>query len=153
MIHEKNTSIGDSFLYFFAEEGHELESHPYYKIGIVTHAKTDEGIKRWKKYIDSPAPPSITRRILKLNNGNPRQLVPLAYFRFTDSSESTGLAKSRKVETKWKRAWRTRVEQMPSSTEWYRSSQEELRAIVHEIIDSEAGVYTTYWVPTRDENC
>lgn len=152
MKHDKNTTNGDSFLYFFAEEGYDKEANPYFKIGIVTHATTDDTVRGWKKYLADPAPPSIVRRISKLNNGNPRQIIPIAYFRFHTDGAVAGIKKSRSVETKWKRKLREQAERT-SSPEWFRCSLESLNAFIHEVIDSEHGFYNTYWLPERKEDC
>ena len=148
MEHDKNTINGDSFLYIFVEEGYEAESLPYFKIGIVSHAVTDDKVRTWKKYQNSPYPPSIERRISKLNNGNPRQIKPLAYFRFSTDDRGTGLQKSRAVETRWKRilreaAWKT------ASPEWFRTDIECLTTIVAELSERERGNYTTHWKETQ----
>ena len=149
MEHDKNTINGDSFLYIFVEEGHSARyagESLYFKIGIVSHAVTDDknSVRKWKKYHNSPYPPSIERRISKLNNGNPRQIMPLAYFRYTTDDRGTGLQKSRAVETQWKRALREGAQQT-ASAEWFRTDIGSLSSIIAEITLREAGSYTTHW--------
>jgi hypothetical protein len=145
MTHDKNTINGDSFLYVFAEEGYEAESLPYFKIGIVSHAVTDDKVRTWKKYQNSPYPPSIERRISKLNNGNPRQIKPLAYFRFSTDDRGTGLQKSRAVETQWKRTLRETTTKT-SSPEWFRTDMASLTAIIATLTEHERGNYVMHWI-------
>lgn len=59
------TKHGDSCFYIFTEADYETNSDPYFKIGIVLHSTTDEGVKNWEKYVLSPHPISITRRLAK----------------------------------------------------------------------------------------
>jgi hypothetical protein len=142
--HEKSAN-GDSYLYFFVEEGYRNDSHPFFKIGIVTHAVTDEKVKGWPKYVNSPFPVSIQRRLSKLNNGNPRSITALAYFRFKADETYNALQKSRGVETAWKRKLRE-IAQSTSSHEWFKASQEELYTFINQVIEDEAGNYSTYWL-------
>lgn len=148
MEHDKNTINGDSFLYVFVEEGYEAESSPYFKIGIVSHAVTDDKVRTWKKYQNSPYPPSIERRISKLNNGNPRQIKPLAYFRFSTDDRGTGLQKSRAVETRWKRILRESALKT-ASPEWFRTDMDLLTVIITELSEREYGNYTSQWKETQ----
>lgn len=144
--HEKSTN-GDSYLYFFVEDGYKSDANPFFKIGIVTHALTDETVKGWPKYVNSQFPVSIQRRLSKLNNGNPRSITALAYFRFKADETRDALQKSRAVETAWKRKLRE-VAQATPSPEWFKASQAELHAFVNQVIDEEAGNYSTYWYAT-----
>jgi hypothetical protein len=146
--HSKISSNGDSFLYFFVEEGYDSDETIFFKIGIVSHALTDDQVQSWKKYVASPYPVSIARRIHKLNNGNPRQIKPLAYFRFSPDLVETGVKKSQRVETAWKRALRIHAEQTPSS-EWFRISKTQLGNIIAQIVEGEQDNYTEYWWHTN----
>jgi hypothetical protein len=153
MEHDKNTINGDSFLYIFVEEGYEAESSPYFKIGIVSHAVTDDKVRTWKKYQNSPYPPSIERRISKLNNGNPRQIKPLAYFRFSTDDRGTGLQKSRAVETRWKRNLKygmNSADRKTASTEWFRIDISTLTTIIETIIKHECGNYAMHWIEEQN---
>jgi len=71
------SKVGDSYLYVFVEKGWENEEYPYFKIGIVSHNTTDDGISKskWPKYENHEHPVSIARRLFKLMNGNPRELI------------------------------------------------------------------------------
>ena len=135
---------GDSFLYILVEDGYENENFVFFKIGIVSHALTDDGVKLWKKYKESPYPTSITRRILKLNNGNPRQILPLAYFCFATDENGPGSKKSRSVETYWKRELRSRTAKT-SSPEWFRTPIEKLSSLIQEIADSTKETCSQQW--------
>jgi hypothetical protein len=150
--HEISTN-GDSYLYFFVEEGYKSDANPFFKIGIVTHALTDETVKGWPKYLNSPFPVSIQRRLSKLNNGNPRSITSVAYFRFKADETHDALQKSRAVETAWKRKLREAAQSTPSP-EWFKASQAELHDFINQVIEGEAGNYSTYWydTPRIEEN-
>jgi hypothetical protein len=83
----------------------------------------------------------------KLNNGNPRSITALAYFRFKADDTRDAQQKSRAVETAWKRKLRAEA-QLTSSPEWFKASHEVLHNYINQVIEEEAGNYSTYWYAT-----
>ena len=139
---------GDSYLYVFVEEGWENEEFPYFKIGIVSHNTTDNGISKskWPKYEKHKHPVSIARRLFKLMNGNPRELIPLMWLKFETNNKGSGIQQSKKIETKWLKKFRSRdtlVIPSPTSSEWFKAtSKNNLIEVVTKIIDEEKGKYS-----------
>lgn len=123
------SNVGDSFLYILSEKEGDNFLNVYFKVGIVTHAKTDEAIKNWEKYKAQNHPVSIIRRISKLNNGNPREIIPTAYFKFESSQIS------RKMETKcMKQLKGINIGAKSVSREWFRVEKEVILDLIEGII-------------------
>jgi hypothetical protein len=143
---------GDSYLYIFVEEGWENEEFPYFKIGIVSHNTTDNGISKskWPKYESHHHPVSIARRLFKLMNGNPRKLIPLMWLKFETNISDSGKQQSKKIETKWIKKFRgpdTLVEQSPTSSEWFKAtSKKNLKDEITKIIDDEKEKYSACYL-------
>jgi len=147
---------GDSFLYVFVEESWYSEPIPFFKIGIVTHNTTDDGISKseWPKYEQHDHPVSIARRLFKLMNGNPRKIIPLMWLKFETNNCFTGLQLSKKIETKWLRifkSWDKDITkndffQSQSSTEWFQTKLGDLKKIVAKIIEEESGNYKDFYI-------
>jgi hypothetical protein len=140
------TKHGDSCFYIFIETGYETNSNPYFKIGIVLHSTTDEGVKNWDKYVLSPHPISITRRLAKLNNGNPREIIPIAYFRCeTDNQLLTAKQKTNVIEQKWLKYLQTNA-RLTSSKEWFQLEKQDFESLVKKIVHEESDKYTDIWI-------
>jgi hypothetical protein len=115
---------GKSFLYVFFEKDTDYK---FIKIGVVTHAKTDEHIKGHKSYTASTHPVSIKRRILKLQTGNPNQIEALAYFMYDSNIEA------RSVERKLHKHFVSKIN--PHSKEWFKLSNEDIKNIIEQLKD------------------
>ena len=115
---------GKSFLYVFFEKDTDYK---FIKIGVVTHAKTDEHIKGHESYTASTHPVSIKRRILKLQTGNPNQIEALAYFMYDSKIEA------RSVERKLHKHFVSKIN--PHSKEWFNLSNEDIKDIVERLKD------------------
>jgi hypothetical protein len=133
------SNSGDSFFYILSEKESNNILNEYFKVGIVTHAKTDEAIKDWEKYKTQNHPVSIIRRISKLNNGNPREIIPIAYFKFES------VQNSRKMETKWiKHLKGKNIGEKSVSREWFRVEKKIILDLIEEIITNKELVIE-YW--------
>jgi hypothetical protein len=150
---------GDSFLYLFIEkepfeqEMLNVDQKLFFKIGIVSHNTTDEGISDWPKYVQHEHPVSIARRLFKLMNGNPRIITPLMWLKFESNDAITASKLSKSIETKWLREFRSmssakegNIIQSPTSSEWFQTSKINLEKIVRSIIEKETGKYSQYYV-------
>jgi hypothetical protein len=115
---------GKSFLYVFFEKDTDYK---FIKIGVVTHAKTDEHIKGHESYTASTHPVSIKRRILKLQTGNPNQIEALAYFMYDSKIEA------RSVERKLHKHFVSKIN--PHSKEWFNLSNEDIKNIIEQLKD------------------
>jgi hypothetical protein len=115
----KVDTAGKSFVYLFFEN-HNLSSD--YKIGVATHKKTDTSIKSWKKYLESPHPVTIERRITDLQTGSPRKIQPLAYFLYSTKEAA------RSVESKLHFHFENKRSE--HSKEWFNLSKEDLKTII-----------------------
>jgi hypothetical protein len=118
----KNLNVeteGKSFVYLFFED-HKLSND--YKIGVTTHKKTDTSIKSWKKYLESPHPVTIERRITDLQTGSPRKIQPLAYFLYDSKKEA------RNVESKLHNHFEDKRSE--HSKEWFNLSKEDVKFII-----------------------
>ena len=112
---------GKSFLYIFYEKDTDFK---FIKIGIVSHAVTDEHIKNWPDYSSSKHPVSIQRRIFKLQTGNPRKIEPLAYFMYDTKKEASS------VERKLHKHFSDQKIKNISSKEWFYLTKEDTNAII-----------------------
>jgi hypothetical protein len=124
---EKNLKAdtnGKSFLYVFFEKDTDYK---FIKIGVVTHAVTDEHIKGWDRYTVSEYPVSIQRRILKLQTGNPRKIEALAYFVYNTKNEA------RSIERKLHKHFVSKIN--PHSKEWFSLSNEDIKDIIERLKD------------------
>jgi hypothetical protein len=140
------SKVGDSYLYVFVEKGWENEEYPYFKIGIVSHNTTDDGISKskWPKYEKHEHPVSIARRLFKLMNGNPRELIPLMWLQFRPNNSDIGKKESKKCETKWLKEFRKQgslINPSLTSSEWFQTTSKNLTDIVTKIINEENGKY------------
>jgi hypothetical protein len=133
------SNSGDSFFYVLSEKVGDSILNEYFKVGIVTHAKTDEAIKDWEKYKNQGHPVSIIRRISKLNNGNPREIIPIAYFKF-DSVKN-----SRKIESKWINLLKGKnIAEKSVSREWFRVEKDVILDLIEDVIANKELVFE-YW--------
>ena len=147
-----NSEFGDSYFYILSEnaEPDSIETpYRYVKFGIVTHSVTDDAIMKWKKYFNKTHPVSIIRRITKLNNGNPREIIPIAYFK-CKSDDVSGIKKSRKLESKWLRHARENYPKT-ASEEWFRINLGELSIIINEIQKNDNALYSELYVIRYDK--
>jgi hypothetical protein len=148
----KHDSIeGDSYLYVFVEEGWENEEYPYFKIGIVSHNKTDNDISKsnWPKYEGHQHPVSIARRLFKLMNGNPRKLIPLMWLKFETNNSDSGKQQSKKHETKWLKEFRRKgplISRSKTSSEWFQTTSKNLKDVVIKIINEEKEKYSVCYL-------
>ena len=133
------SNSGDSFFYILSEKESNNILNEYFKVGIVTHAKTDEAIKDRERYQAQNHPVSIIRRISKLNNGNPREIVPIACFKFES------VQNSRKMETKWINHLKGKnIGTKSVCREWFRVEKKIILDIIEEIITNKE-LIIEYW--------
>lgn len=144
----KNLDIdteGKSFVYLFFED-HYLSND--YKIGVATHKKTDTSIKSWKKYLESPHPVTIERRITDLQTGSPRKIQPLAYFLYDTKKDA------RNIESKLHNHFEDKRSEY--SKEWFNLSKEDVKFMISSLNNSNQQIIDEYaqtdivWV--EDEN-
>jgi hypothetical protein len=133
------SNSGDSYFYILSEKENQNILNEYFKVGIVTHAKTDEAIKDWEKYKDQNHPVSIIRRITKLNNGNPREIIPVAYFKCEN------IQSSRKMERKWIAHLKQKnIGEKSVSREWFKVEKSVIFSLIEEIITNKDSIIE-YW--------
>jgi hypothetical protein len=144
------TNKGDSLFYIFTEKENEQFLNKYFKFGVVTHSITDEAIKAWKKYYEKEHPVSIIRRLSKLNNGNPREIVPVAYFKCTSDIRDgkiihSGESKSRALEKKWLNLLRKDSWRITKSEEWFIIDINYIQEVIKETIDKDSDMFEAHW--------